>query len=219
MLANWITLARFPILVVCTAILYRGTPALRLAGVALLCLGLMLDTVDGIVARRTGGTSLLGSVLDIAADRAWELVLWVAFADLGLIPAMIPLVVITRTALTDAFRAIGVSQGVAPFAQARPGLGRFLVASTWMRSGYSIAKVTTFCGLALAQAAGDAPGLREAVPNMLATLRGLAWACVALCVLRGLPVIVGSLRRYWGDSRPPTPLGSPAEGPYGRKAG
>lgn len=197
MLANWITLARFPILLVCTVILYHGPPAVRFAGVLLLLLGLMLDTVDGIVARRTGRTSLLGSVLDIAADRTWELVLWVSFADLRLVPAAIPLVVITRTVLTDTFRAVGVSQGTTPFAQVGTGLGRFLVASGWMRSGYSIAKVTTFCGLALASAAAEVSSLRHAVPAMLTAFRVLAWGCVAICLLRALPVIAGGLRRGW----------------------
>jgi phosphatidylglycerophosphate synthase len=66
MLANWITLSRFPLLLICTLILYRGSPLVQVAGAGLLFLGLMLDTVDGIVARKTGQTSLLGSVLDIA---------------------------------------------------------------------------------------------------------------------------------------------------------
>ncbi|MFL5449021.1 MAG: CDP-alcohol phosphatidyltransferase family protein [Gemmatimonadales bacterium] len=77
MLANWITLSRFPLLLVNILILYFGSPAVRLAGVGLLFVGLMLDTVDGIVARKTGQSSLFGSVLDIAADRTYELVLWV----------------------------------------------------------------------------------------------------------------------------------------------
>ncbi len=131
MLANWITLSRFPLLIAIIAILYRGSPAVQLAGVVLLFVGLMLDTVDGMVARRTGQTSLFGSVLDIAADRTYELVLWVCFADLGLIPVAIPLIIIARTTLTDALRSIGVGQGTAPFAQHRTPLGRFLVGSTW----------------------------------------------------------------------------------------
>jgi phosphatidylglycerophosphate synthase len=99
MLANWITLLRFPLLLVNILILYFGSPAVRLAGVGLLFVGLMLDTVDGIVARKTGQSSLFGSVLDIAADRTYELVLWVCFADLGMIPLAIPLVIIARTTL------------------------------------------------------------------------------------------------------------------------
>jgi phosphatidylglycerophosphate synthase len=159
----------------------------------------MLDTVDGVVARKRGETSLFGSVLDIAADRTYELVLWVCFADLRMIPVAIPLIIIARTTLTDAFRSIGVGQGTAPFAQHRTALGRFLVGSTFMRTGYAVTKVITFCGLALAQALSGFPGTTyaSAVPVMMSGLRVTAWLAVAFCVFRGLPVIVHSLREYW----------------------
>jgi CDP-diacylglycerol---glycerol-3-phosphate 3-phosphatidyltransferase len=201
MLANWITLSRFPLLLISVLILYFGSPTLRLTGVALLFLALMLDTVDGMVARRTGQTSLFGSVLDIAADRTYELVLWVCFADLRMIPVTIPLVIIARTTLTDAFRSIGVGQGTAPFAQHRTALGRFLVGSSWMRTGYAVTKTVTFCGLALAQALnGFRPETRlaGAVTSMMTVLQITAWLAVAFCVFRGLPVIIRSLRNYWG---------------------
>ena len=201
MLANWITISRFPLLLINILILYRGTPTLRLAGVALLFAGLMLDTVDGVVARKRGETSLFGSVLDIAADRTYELVLWLCFADLRLIPVAIPLIVIARTTLTDALRSIGVGQGTAPFAQHRTALGRFLVGSTVMRVGYSVSKVVTFCGLASVQAfAGLPPGsaLNHVVGPMLEVLQVLAWIAVGFCVFRGLPVVIHSLKAYWG---------------------
>jgi phosphatidylglycerophosphate synthase len=201
MLANWITLSRFPLLLVSVLILYFGSATLRLAGVALLFVGLMLDTVDGMVARKTGQTSLFGSVLDIAADRTYELVLWVCFADLAMIPVAIPLIIIARTTLTDAFRSIGVGQGTAPFAQHRTPLGRFLVGSTWMRTGYAVTKTTSFCGLALAQAFMGFPAetaVARAVPSMMTALHVLAWLAVVFCVFRGLPVIIRSLRNYWG---------------------
>jgi CDP-diacylglycerol---glycerol-3-phosphate 3-phosphatidyltransferase len=199
MLANWITLSRFPLLLITVLILYFGSPWVRLAGVVLLFVGLMLDTVDGMVARRRGETSLFGSVLDIAADRTYELVLWVCFADLRMIPVAIPLIIIARTTLTDAFRSMGVGQGTAPFAQHRTALGRFLVGSTPMRTGYAVTKVVTFCGLALAQAFSGFPGTvyAHSVPSMMSVLRVTAWLAVAFCVFRGLPVIVHSLRQYW----------------------
>jgi phosphatidylglycerophosphate synthase len=205
MLANWITLSRFPLLLICTLILYRGSPLVQVAGAGLLFLGLMLDTVDGIVARKTGQTSLLGSVLDIAADRTYELVLWVCFADLGMIPMIIPFVIVARTTLTDALRSVGVARGTAPFAQQSSGLGRFLVASSWMRTGYSASKIITFCGLALAHALSGLPAassLAEAEGPFIGTLRLTAWLTVVLCVARGLPVISGSLRQYWSRTQP-----------------
>lgn len=204
MLPNWITLARLPLLLASILILYLAPPTVQLAGVAVLLVGLMLDTVDGVVARRTGQTSLIGSVLDIAADRMYELVLWVCFADLGLIPMTIPLIVVARTTLTDAFRSVGVGQGTAPFAQHRTALARFLVGSPTMRIVYSGGKVTTFCGLALAHAASgfppETPLGGTAVP-LTAALEILAGVAVLVCVLRGLPVIVGSLLRIRDDGR------------------
>jgi phosphatidylglycerophosphate synthase len=182
-------------------ILYFGSPWVQLAGVGLLFLGLMLDTVDGMVARKTGQTSLFGSVLDIAADRTYELVLWVCFADLRMIPVTIPLIIIARTTLTDSLRSIGVGQGTAPFAQHRTALGRFLVGSIWMRTGYAVTKVLTFCGLALAQAFSGFPpetSIFRVVPSMMSVLLVIAWLAVIFCVFRGLPVIVHSLRQYWG---------------------
>ena len=198
MLANCITLSRFPLLLIWILVLYLGSPPLRLAGVALLFVGLMLDTVDGVVARRTGRTSLFGSVLDIAADRTYELVLWVCFADLGMIPAVIPLIVVARTTLTDALRSLGVAEGTAPFAQPRSALARFLVGSPWMRTGYSVTKVTAFCGLALANALSGFPAeatLGISVTLMLGALRVIVWSAVIFCVARGLPVLVAGLPR------------------------
>ncbi len=201
MLANWITVSRFPLLLITVLILYFGSPWVRLVGVGLLFFGLMLDTVDGMVARHRGETSLFGSVLDIAADRTYELILWVCFADLRMLPVAIPLIIVARTTLTDAFRSIGVGQGTAPFAQHRTALGRFLVGSSWMRTGYAVTKVITFCGLALAQGLSGFPSgtaAARAVPSMMSGLRVTAWLAVLFCVFRGLPVIVSSLRRYWG---------------------
>jgi CDP-diacylglycerol---glycerol-3-phosphate 3-phosphatidyltransferase len=189
MLANCITLSRFPLLLIWILVLYLGSPSLRLAGVALLFVGLMLDTVDGVVARRTGQTSLFGSVLDIAADRTYELVLWVCFANLGMIPAVIPLIIVARTTLTDALRSLGVAEGSAPFAQTRSALARFLVGSSWMRTGYSVTKVTAFCGLALAEALSGFPA------GATVGLQVIVWSAVILCVVRGLPVLVAGIPR------------------------
>ncbi|HKT60980.1 MAG TPA: CDP-alcohol phosphatidyltransferase family protein [Gemmatimonadales bacterium] len=199
MSAVWITLSRFPLLLLSVLTFYFGAPGVQLAGTALLFAGLMLDTVDGIVARRTGQTSLFGGVLDIAADRTYELVLWVGFADLGLVPPWIPMLILVRTTLTDAFRSLGVSQGVAPFDQQPTGLGRFLVASPAMRIAYSAGKVATFCGLPLGRALGALPA--GAAPDHLLAALGVVveialYATVVLCVLRGLPVILGVPRQW-----------------------
>jgi phosphatidylglycerophosphate synthase len=206
MTANWITISRFPLLIGYELMLYYGSPTVRLIGVPVLFILLMLDTVDGAVARARGQTSLLGSVLDIAADRAYELVLWVSFADLGVIPVAIPLIVIFRTTLTDALRSIGVGKGLRPFEQHSSKLGRFLVASSWMRTSYSVTKITAFCGLALGIAMSgypDGSSFHAASQPILSAFEIVAWIATAICVLRGIPVVFGGLRSGFAPSRAP----------------
>ena len=186
MLANLITLSRFPLLAAVLGMFRWGSPGVRLAAVGLLFAGLMLDTVDGLVARTRGETSLFGSVLDIAADRTYELVLWIWFAGLGMIPLAIPVIVAVRTTLTDALRSIGVAGGSAPLTQHRTALGLFLVNSTWMRTGYAVSKVLSFCGLGLALA------LPESALKQVAEV--LTWVTTGLCVVRGLPVLAHAAR-------------------------
>lgn len=204
MLANWITLSRFPLLIVFLAILYSGTPQAIAWSVPYLFLLLALDTVDGVVARRRGETSLMGSILDIAADRTYELVLWVSFAGLGMLPIGIPLIVIIRTTFTDAIRTIGVGQGEAPFQQQRSRLTRFLVTAPVMRSGYSATKILAFCGLTLAYGLSGypagSPAAAAAGPIHQASL-WMAWAAAGLCVLRGMPVIVDAFKTYWNPAK------------------
>ena len=199
-MANWITLARFPLLPITLVMLSAGSPTVRVAGAALLFLGLLLDTLDGVVARRRKETSLFGSVLDIAADRAYELVLWMWLAWLGLIPFLIPLAVILRTTVTDAFRSLEVGQGVSPLQQHRTVLGRFLVGSTWMRTGYAMSKTTVFAGFALEQALAAFPPGSVAWINAMAlraVLPGVAWVALGFCLLRGMPVVGHTLRHHW----------------------
>jgi len=205
-MANWITISRFPLLVGYILMLYLGNTTVRLIGVPVLFVLLMLDTVDGMVARARGQTSLLGSVLDIAADRAYELVLWVSLADLGVIPIAIPIIVILRTTLTDALRSIGIQKGLKPFEQHRSRLGRFLVASPWMRTSYSVTKISAFCGLALGIALSSYPVGSPGHDASAPILRGfavVAWVATAICVLRGIPVISGGLRHGLASQKEP----------------
>ncbi|NIM92683.1 MAG: hypothetical protein GTO18_03075 [Anaerolineales bacterium] len=197
-MANWITISRVPLLFIYLLMLYFGNPSVQLAAVPVLFIALMLDSIDGIVARRTGKTSLVGSVLDIAADRVYELVLWVCYADLGLISAAIPIIVITRTTFTDAIRSLGVRDGKAPFEQHESRLGTFLVGSKWMRSSYGLFKIISFCGLSLGYALSGFPeGSRswELSSPLVMIFNITSWIAVTFCILRGAPVILGAIQR------------------------
>jgi phosphatidylglycerophosphate synthase len=196
--ANFITVSRLPLLIVYVLMLFYGSPLVQLISIPLLFIFVMMDSLDGMIARRTGTTSLIGSVLDIAADRIYELVIWVCLAHLGVIPVAIPLIVIMRTSLTDALRTIGVSQGLAPFKQHKTKLGKFLVGSSWMRSGYSVSKISAWLGLTLGIALSGYPAGSSAsilAPKILSAFEIIAWIAAVICVIRGLPVIIGTIRR------------------------
>ncbi len=197
-MANWITLSRYPLLLAFILMFYFGNQTVQIISVPLLFISLMLDSVDGIVARATGKASLLGSVLDIALDRAYELSLWVILADKGAISLAIPLIVIIRTTLTDALRSIGVQEGQRSFDQHKSQIGQFLVKSKWMRSSYGLIKVAAFCGLALGIALSNYPQgsvAYVASETLLVIFGVVAWIAVALCLIRGMPVVVGAIRR------------------------
>jgi phosphatidylglycerophosphate synthase len=201
--ANIITISRFPLLLIYVLMLYLGGLTVHLVSLPLLFISLLFDSIDGIVARRTGNVSLAGSVLDIAADRIYELVLWVSFADLKIIPVAIPLTVIARTTLTDAIRSLGIRDGKAPFEQHETKLGRMIVSSRGMRLAYGFSKLVSFCGLALGLTLSDFPKGTSAwnlSDDILKIFLVISWIAVSLCVLRGLPVILGAIQRSFSSS-------------------
>jgi CDP-diacylglycerol--glycerol-3-phosphate 3-phosphatidyltransferase len=147
-----------------------------------------MDTFDGMIARALKETSLIGSVLDIATDRTLEIVLWVVFAHLGLIPIFIPLIVITRGTTVDAVRSVGMHKSLSAFEQVKHPITRFLVSSRFMRSGYGIAKGFAFAFLTLDL------GLTTAAspwsPAIHTTALILSWLAVSFTIARGLPVLI-----------------------------
>jgi len=186
--ANLITILRFPLLVVVVLLLYFGGTVGQLIGALLIVVLILMDTLDGIVARRRREQTLIGSALDIAADRAVEIVLWVVYAHLGLIPVVIPLVVIIRGALTDSIRNLALQYGQSAHSMMRSPWGRWLVVSRSMRTGYGLAKAVAFTllGLALGLKTGGYVAWYEVRIAALVA----SWVALVLCVVRGLPVII-----------------------------
>ena len=194
MLPNLITLSRIPLLAFIIFLLYQPTELPRLIAAPLIIVLILLDTFDGVVARRRGQTSLMGSVLDIAADRTVEFLLWVVFADLDLIPIIFPLIVLTRGVFVDAIRAVAPSKGLTPFEMMRSDMGRFLVKSPWLRTPFAIAKASAFFFLALAHGNVRVPVGRPTTDVIYAASQVCAWMALAFCLLRGIPVLIEAPR-------------------------
>lgn len=205
MLANFITLFRVVIAFLSIGLFGRGLAA-NIAALLLLVLAISLDAVDGWVARRFGYTSDIGAAFDIAADRIVENVYWIYFATAGLVSFWIPAIVIARGCLTDFLRAAAFTQGQTAFGEKtmmQSWWGKLLVGSRASRATYGIVKCAAFLLLGLWRTLSAAPGLP--IDRMLLAWLGealplaapvLALAAVALCVMRGVPVIIEGMRFF-----------------------
>ncbi len=197
-MANIITLSRFPLIFIYLGVLYYGSPQTLFWNIPFILLIIGLDGLDGIIARTRNETSLVGSVLDIAADRTLEYLLWVVFAHLQVIPVLVPVIVLTRGTLVDAIRSLGMKKGVSPFAQIKRPVNQFLVSSRWMRFSYGAAKASAFALLTLTWAL-QRTGQSGNFPA--AALAGMfTWMSVALCILRGLPVLLEGFSSLRSDA-------------------
>jgi phosphatidylglycerophosphate synthase len=187
-MANLITLLRFPLLFIYILFLYYGNTTIKLWSVPFIIFIIFMDTLDGVIARAKGQTSLLGSVLDIATDRTLELLLWVVFADLGLISILVPLIVIARGTTVDAVRAVGMRHGKSAFEQLKSPVSNFLVSSRMMRSTYGVVKTISFSLLTLVLALESMQSALTSQVHILAAT--FTWISVVVCLLRGIPVLI-----------------------------
>ena len=191
-MANVITLIRLLLIIPLVALIYWGTPAWQLLTAPLLLLVIALDGLDGYVARRRKETTVFGSIFDIAADRVIEYVLWAVLGQVGLVPMWVALIFIVRGTLVDSIRYAAISDGETAFGMMRSRIGRFLVAGHFMRGFYGVVKAVAFALVLVSQPLPElAPawwqGWGEA---MRFAALGLVYASVALCLLRGFPVLI-----------------------------
>jgi len=219
MVANLVTAGRVGLVFIAVGLLYTHTVRGAIAAFVLVLTAILMDWLDGVLARRTHSESPFGAVMDILGDRIVENTLWIVFAHLGLIPVWVPIVVVVRGFVTDAFRSVALTQGETPFGKntmIKSRLGRLLVSSRTSRALYAVAKVIAFCYLTLYLALLNArtgssldewriahePGLRLAG-------MALVYFTVAFCVIRALPVVqdglaqVKRLRTAGSSSRGP----------------
>ncbi|MCB2230834.1 CDP-alcohol phosphatidyltransferase family protein [bacterium] len=197
-LPNIVTITRLLLVFVVVILVYGQTVLDGLLAAFFAVLIIIGDWLDGHLARKLDQASTLGSVLDIAADRILETVMWIILADIGLIPIWIPIVVISRGILTDSIRGFVLQFGYAGFGEKtlqKSKLGKFLTGSPIMRSGYAILKAFTF-GWLLLLAAIDNVLIRwkHFEPSWLDTAFQIGyWAAVAaaiVCLVRGVPVVI-----------------------------
>jgi len=187
-LANLITLARLPLLLVAVALLFVSSFGWQLLGLILLIVLFLMDWFDGYVARVRHEVTEMGAVLDVALDRSVENILWLIFAYLAMAPLWVPIVFLFRSFIVDGIRGVALTRGKSGFGMMHSAMGRFLVASRFMRALYGLAKAVVFSLLYLTHA------LALKYPSAALALyplnQGLIFFTMALCVIRGIPVLL-----------------------------
>lgn len=186
---NTITVARVVLALGTVSLCFSSDDTSLWIAFALTVLVIWADGLDGYFARKLNQASKLGAVLDIAGDRAVEISYWIVYAVLGWVPVWIPLLFLVRGTFVDAMRAQASEQGFTAFGEKtmmQSPLGKFLVASNFMRFGYAVVKAVAFC---LLIAANTSQGKVTIVPTVAIYC---AYIASAMCLLRGLPVIMES---------------------------
>jgi CDP-diacylglycerol---glycerol-3-phosphate 3-phosphatidyltransferase len=191
-MANLITLIRLLSVFVITALLLYAPPVWQLLNVPLVIIVMLLDGLDGIIARARSETSVFGAVFDIAADRIIEISLWITLTYVTLVSIWVPLIFLVRGVLVDALRKPHSNAGKTPFSIMRTKLGDFLVASRFMRFLYGAMKLITFAWLLFMLPFSSLwPDLWLENYTLVQVISYfLTYFTVFLCLARGLPVIV-----------------------------
>lgn len=197
MTANAITVYRLLLTFIVLAIFGTNT-YISIACIVTILIIFIMDTVDGVVARKKNQTSTFGAVFDIVADRIVENVFWIYFAHIELVPIWMPIVVVTRGLLTDGVRSIALTEGKAPFDMMTIPWAQALTSSRTSRSIYGVAKMVAFLLLPTVYVLQD----KNAFPNipiividsftMVSLI--IAYIAVAMCLIRGIPVLIDGWR-------------------------
>ena len=151
---------------------------------------IILDGLDGIIARALNLTSDFGAFFDIACDRIVELVLISLFVILTWAPFWILFIFLVRGILVDAVRGLAYKEGKTAFGEKSmmdSKLGYFLTSSRFMRFSYGLIKAIAFAFMFL---------VRSSMPHFLNLEMFFIYLMTFYCVVRGVPVLVEG-RRYF----------------------
>jgi CDP-diacylglycerol--glycerol-3-phosphate 3-phosphatidyltransferase len=187
--ANAVAITRASLAFLVVVLLYTSRE-LYIGAFVLTLVAIWMDGLDGWVARRFGEVSRIGAAIDILTDRIVEMTYWIAFATLGWIPIWVPIVVVVRGLLVDGARAVAFEQGYTAFgttSMMQSRIGKLLVSSRASRLAYGLAKALAFSLMILAFASGLPSGVQTI---LLGIALASVYAAVALCIVRGVPVLV-----------------------------
>ncbi len=117
-LPNTLTIARIFMVPLLVVILLTEFPGKEFWGLAVFLLASLTDLMDGMIARRTGKTTVLGALLDPIADKLLMSAAFISLVELGLAPSWMVTVIVGREFAVTGLRMIALEKGVAISANA-----------------------------------------------------------------------------------------------------
>jgi CDP-diacylglycerol---glycerol-3-phosphate 3-phosphatidyltransferase len=148
---------------------------------ALFAVAMATDWLDGRLARRSGRTSALGSLLDPIADKVLVLSVLIVLVDRGVFPGWMVAAIVAREFLVSGLRLAALERGTVLHAR---DLGKL---KTW-----SQAVAATLGGLAAAGAIDDAVAWWALLVALVLTwVSALDYARLAPGLLRSTPTAQG----------------------------
>jgi CDP-diacylglycerol---glycerol-3-phosphate 3-phosphatidyltransferase len=110
-LPNKLTLLRIGLTFVFMFFLFTDWPYGRIMALIVFALASLTDYLDGMIAKRRGLISDFGKFMDPIADKILVLAAFLAFVEMGLIPAWTVLIIIFREFVILGLRVLGIIKG------------------------------------------------------------------------------------------------------------
>ena len=140
------------------------------------------DFLDGYLARKRGQITKLGTLLDPVADKLLTSAAFISLVEMGLAPAWMVVVVVSREFAVTGFRSIASGEGIV------------IAASSWGKAKM----VTQISAISLLILSGRWDVFAKAGKYML-------WAAVAIAVISAVEYFSRFLARIDWQSRPVPP--------------
>ena len=181
-LPNSITTFRILLAVIAVCFLQLNK-TFQLTAMILIPIVMILDLLDGVVARKTQTNTLFGSVYDIAADRFIEYLFFIFFATQSICSFWIVVIIIARGMSLDVIRSFALCRGKTAFGKTsmhQELWADFLTNSRFSRGLYNTLKTLSFFFMAW-QLYADLQSI---------WIQALVWLTVLWAILRAIPVFI-----------------------------
>lgn len=205
-MANAITFIRVAIAIVGLSII-QISPMLNLISIFFIILSMLLDALDGFIARCLNTTTLNGSIYDILADRIIENIFFIYFAAFSLFSFWFAIIIIIRGLTIDAIRTLYLARGKTAFGASTFHTlpwAKLLTCSKLSRGSYNTLKMITFILYAAILMPENIIFNHLSMRELEFAATICLWTTLTLAILRALPVLFEArfLNKIYHEGQP-----------------